>query len=216
MREEIIQLVKAAKIIAIVRGQNEETLIPLAEALHAGGIRLMEVTFNQKDPASWKSTGSGIAALKKHLSDKMRFGAGTVMSADQLAIAHDAGAEFIVSPGADMRVIAQTRHLGLVSMPGAMTPTEIAAAYDAGADYVKVFPAGSLGADYIKSIRSPLSHIPMLAVGGIHLENAASFLATGVLGLGIGGNLVSSERIRQGRFDLITQTAADYVKQVMG
>lgn len=215
MRDEIIQWVKSTKIIAIVRGQDENALIPLAEALYAGGIRMMEVTFNQKDPASWKSTGGGIAALNKRLSGKMRFGAGTVMSADQLDIARDAGAEYIVSPGTDARIIAQTRRLGLVSMPGAMTPTEIAAAYEAGADFVKVFPAGTLGADYISSVRSPLSHIPLLAVGGINLENAASFLAAGVLGLGIGGHLVSGERIRQGRFDLITQTAADYVKQIL-
>jgi 2-dehydro-3-deoxyphosphogluconate aldolase / (4S)-4-hydroxy-2-oxoglutarate aldolase len=216
MREDIIQLVKAVKIIAIVRGQGEEALIPLAEALYAGGIRMLEVTFSQKDPASWKSTGISIATLKNRLSGKMRFGAGTVMNADQLEIARSAGAEYIVSPGADARIIAETRRLGLVSMPGAMTPTEIAMAYEAGADFVKVFPAGALGAAYIQSIRAPLPHIPMLAVGGINQENAASFLAAGALGLGIGGNLVSGEWIRQGRFDLITQTAAGYVKKVMG
>ena len=118
-------------------------------------------------------------------------------------MAHDAGATYIISPDVDEAVIAQTRALGMASLPGALTPTEIMRAVRAGCDIVKIFPAGELGAGYIKSIRAPLGHVPMFAVGGVNAANAAEFMRAGVSGLGVGGALTDRALIAGRRFDLI-------------
>ncbi|MCL2867163.1 MAG: bifunctional 4-hydroxy-2-oxoglutarate aldolase/2-dehydro-3-deoxy-phosphogluconate aldolase [Clostridia bacterium] len=214
MREHIINQIKVEKIIAIIRGQPPEALIPLADALVAGGIRMMEITFSLKDPSRYRVTADGIRMLNKHFSGEISVGAGTVVSREQVRMACDAGASYIVSPGCDARVIDETRKLNLVSLPGAMTPSEIAAAYEAGADFVKVFPAGVLGPSYIRAVRAPLPHIPLLAVGGVDETNAAAFIAAGVMGIGAGGKLVNAEWIAQGFFDRITCAAQAYITVV--
>ena len=177
------------KVIAILRGISTQRLLPLAEALQKGGIHALEITFDQSKPESADLTCSAIALLRREFGDAFLPGAGTVMTEEQVRLAQEAGARYIISPNVDTKIISLTKQLNMASLPGAMTPSEISTAYAAGCDIVKVFPAGVLGAGYIKAIRAPLKHIPMFAVGGINADNAAEFLAAGACGLGIGGAL---------------------------
>jgi len=212
MRETIIQQILDQKLIAIVRGLEERHIVPLAGALLAGGISLIEVTFNQADPDSFAHTARAIAAIRETYGEAVSAGAGTVMTARQLRMAYDAGAQFIISPNADPAVIAETRALGLVSLPGCMTPTECAAAHGYGADFIKVFPAGVLGPAYIKALKAPLGHLKFLAVGGVDAGNIPDFLRAGALGFGVGGSLVDQKRIAAGQFEEITQLAREYTR----
>ncbi len=211
MRDVVIEKVIQKKIIAIVRGVYGEDCVNLAKALHAGGIELMEVTFDQSDPALLSRTADTIAALCRALGDRMLFGAGTVTSVKMLDMAKEAGARFAVSPDVNGEVIQATVAAGMVSMPGALTPTEIVSAHRWGADFVKVFPVSNLGASYIKTIRGPLNHIRLLAVGGVSEKNIAEFLKAGCVGAGVGGNLVNREWIRNGEFEKITRLAEELI-----
>ena len=214
MREDIIRKVHEKKLIAIVRGVYGEDCLKLAKALYKGGIELLEVTFDQSRPDRLSDTADTIRLLTKELGDCMAFGAGTVTSTEMLALAADAGAQFIVSPDTNEAVIRGTVAAGMVSMPGAMTPTEIMTAYSYGADFVKLFPAGNLGAGYLKAIRAPISHIPLLAVGGVNEKNLTDFLQAGAVGAGVGGNLVNKAWVAAGEFDKITETALAFTGQL--
>lgn len=212
MREEIIQKVLDKKIVAIVRGVYGQDCINLAKALYAGGIELLEVTFDQSRPEALVWTSETIRRLVEELGDKMAFGAGTVTSLEMLELAKEAGAQFIVSPDTNEDVIKATVAAGLVSMPGAMSPTEIVTAHRYGADFVKVFPTSNLGASYIKAIRGPINHIRLLAVGGVNEKNIGEFIKAGVNGAGVGGNLVNKEWIKNGEFDKITALAEEFCR----
>jgi 2-dehydro-3-deoxyphosphogluconate aldolase/(4S)-4-hydroxy-2-oxoglutarate aldolase len=214
MRDKVIERITNTKIIAIARGMEESAIIPLAEALSAGGISMMEITFNQAKPESFESTATGIRALREKFDEKLLVGAGTVITPDLVDLAFNAGALYIVSPDTNTEVIKHTRELGLVSLPGAMTPTECLAAHNAGADFVKFFPASDLGPGYLKAIRAPLSHIRFLAVGGINEKNAADYIRAGAEGLGVGGNLVNKDWIAAGEWDRITALARTLVESI--
>ena len=140
-----IEWIRTRKVIAIVRGLQGEYMLKLADALYAGGIDLMEVTFNQAQPDTWMDTAAAIKSVSQHMAGKMLAGAGTVLTRKQLALARDAGAQYIITPNTNLGLIGKVKEYGLCSLPGALTPSEIEAAYEAGADAVKVFPAGSLG-----------------------------------------------------------------------
>ncbi len=207
MRETVIAGIEREKVIAIVRGAGAEACRKVADALYQGGIRLMEVTFDQKDPDSFPATAGAIAEIAKAYEGRMLVGAGTVTTPELVDLTAKAGGRYIISPDVNEAVIRRTRELGLVSLPGAMTPTEILTAHRAGADFVKVFPAGELGTGYLKAVRAPISHVKLLAVGGINERNAAGFLKAGAVGLGVGGNLANKEWIAAGDFDKITAAA---------
>ncbi|MCI8818323.1 MAG: bifunctional 4-hydroxy-2-oxoglutarate aldolase/2-dehydro-3-deoxy-phosphogluconate aldolase [Oscillibacter sp.] len=210
-QQEITQRVLEEKVIAIVRGIETEKCLKVAEALYAGGIRLMEVPFNPKDPASDQTTADCIAALAKEYEGRMLVGAGTVLNTKQVELTAQAGGSYIIAPNVDVNVIRRTVELGMVSMPGAMTPTEIVVAHDAGAEFVKLFPAANLGTDYVKAIRAPLSHIKLLAVGGVSEKNFADFLKVGMVGAGVGGNLANKTWIENGEYGKITEVARQLV-----
>lgn len=214
MRETVIQWVEKEKIIAIVRGAEPEQCKAVAKALYDGGIRLMEITYDQRHPESWQATADAIGALAKEYDGRMFVGAGTVTSPELVVLTARAGGAFIISPDTDVEVIKKTRKLGLVSMPGALTPSEIKTAHNAGADFVKLFPAGSLGADYLKAVKAPLSHIKLMAVGGVNEENAAEFLKAGAAGLGVGGNLAKKAWIEAGEYEKLTAAARTLVDAV--
>lgn len=207
MRDTVIQRVEKDRVVAIVRGMEEGLILPLAEALVAGGIGMMEVTFAQNKPETFSATARAIAAISQRFAGDVLAGAGTVLTVEQVSMAADAGAKYIISPNVDVEVIAKTRHLGLVSMPGAMTPSEAVTASVAGADFIKLFPAGSLGPGYLKAIRAPLSHLRFLAVGGIDEHNMPEFRKAGAVGFGIGGNLVNRDMVAAGRLGEITELA---------
>lgn len=214
MRERVIKEMCEKKIIAIVRGADVQQALAAAKALYEGGVTLVEITFNQKDPASFVHTAEAIRLIKKEMGDKMLVGAGTVTSPELVQMAADAGAAYIISPDMDEAVIAKTRQLGLVSLPGCYTPTEAKRAHLAGADFVKLFPCVGDAPSYLKAICAPLNHIRFMAVGGVTVENAADFLKAGAVGLGIGSSLVSKKLLDEGRYDQITEQARKFVAAV--
>lgn len=209
-----IQWVQHRKIIAIVRGLSAEHILKLACSLREGGIDLIEVTFNQARPETWKETADAIRAIQTNMEGKMLVGAGTVITDEQLQIAIDAGAKYIITPNTNPELIGKVKAAGLCSFPGAFTPSEIVIAHQAGADAVKVFPAGNLGPSYIKAIKAPLPHIPLMAVGGVNEKNAAEFIRAGCCGVGVGGNLVNKEWIADGEWDKITLLAKEFRKAI--
>jgi len=211
---EVVESIRRHKIIAIMRNVPTVKAEEAAEALYAGGVCLIEVTFNQSKPETWPETARCIQTLNARFDGRMYIGAGTVMSPEQARLVSDAGALFMISPNVDIEVIRLTKELGAVSIPGALTPTDIATAWNAGADFVKLFPADVLGMGYIKAIRSPLNHIPLLAVGGITDENLAAFLAAGCVGVGVGSNLVDNKLISEGKWAELTALAIKYTSHI--
>lgn len=207
LREETIRIIEEKKVIAIVRGVYGEEILRLAQVLHEGGVDVLEATFDPLDAADRVRTAESICMLAEHLGDCMMFGAGTVTTEEMVRQAHDAGARFIVSPNTDEAVIRATRALDMVSIPGALTPTEIKYAHNVGADFVKVFPACNMGVSYFRNIHAPLKDVRLLAVGGVKTENAAEYMAAGCVGLGVAGCLFQKDWIRAGEWDRVTQAA---------
>lgn len=214
MRDAIMQMIEKEKIIAIVRGVASEQCVKVAKALYDGGIRLVEVTFNQKRPDTFQDTADAIAAISQKFDGNMLIGAGTVTTTEQVEMAAKAGAGYIISPNVNIEVIQRTLELGMVSIPGALTPSEIMTAHCAGADYVKLFPVGCMGVDYIKAVLAPVSHVKMLAVGGVNSSNAAEFLRAGMCGVGVGGNLANKKWIEADEYCKITDAACEMVNVV--
>lgn len=214
MKNEIKNSIKENKLIAIVRGVEPETCVRIAQALYDGGFRLMEITYDQKHPETWESTAQTIGAVAEAFAGRMYIGAGTVTCPELVELTHKYGGRFIISPDMNEAVITRTCELGMVSIPGALTPTEITSAHRAGADFVKLFPAGVFGASYIKAVKAPISHIDLLVVGGVNENNVASFLAAGAIGAGIGGNLVNAAWVKAGQYEKITETARLLVDSV--
>lgn len=213
-REALIQLIKKEKLIAIMRGVYGDAAVRTAEALAKGGINLMEVPFDQSMGENQENTLHAIRRIAAELAGLVHVGAGTVMTAAQAQAASDVGSEYMISPNMDPEVIRRTRALDRVMISGALTPSEIADAWKYGSDFVKVFPAGSMGSAYIKAIRAPLKHIPLMAVGGVNENNLKEFLNAGVCGFGIGGNLCNMDWIRAGEFDKLTELAKVYRERV--
>ncbi len=210
MAQAVLDQILKGKIIAIVRGISSKDIVNLAEAMEKGGIHCIEVTFDQSSAEAAADTLVAIRTIKEQLGDRICVGAGTVMTVEQVRQAAEAGAEYMISPNVDEAVIRETKKLGKISIPGAMTPTEAAFAYKCGADIVKMFPAGVLGPAYIKAVKAPLKHIPLIAVGGISPENCVDFIKAGCVGVGCGGNLVSPKLVAEGKFDEITKVAQAY------
>lgn len=213
MKEELASFVREKKIIAIIRGVTPDICLKLAEAYAKGGIGLIEVTFNQKAPETWKDTVAAIKAIGERFAGLIRVGAGTVLTSEQLTMCEQAGGEYMITPNVNVDLIRDCVSRGLLAMPGALTPSEAVAAYDAGAHFVKIFPAGILGAGYVKALMAPLSHIPFLAVGGISPDNVADFIKVGCVGAGIGGNLTNKEWIAGEAWSKITGVAKRLIEQ---
>lgn len=206
-QKELTQIVEKEKVIAIVRGVEPGKCIKTAEALYAGGIRMMEITFDAKAPEKDQTVASCISSIIEYFDGKMLVGTGTVLTTQQVELTARAGGCYIISPNVNVDVIHRTKELGMLSMPGALTPTEIESAHEAGADFVKLFPIASLGSAYVKAMRAPLPHIKMLAVGGVTEKNFEEFLKAGVCGAGVGGNLANKAWIEAGEYYKITEVA---------
>ena len=209
MRETVIQKILDEKIIAIARGYTQEECLGLAKALYAGGVTLLELTFDQKSEAARQETAKILRLLNREMGERMCFGVGTVTTVEMVQLAKEAGARFVISPDMDPAVIKATVAAGMVSIPGVLTPTEMKQAHVCGADFVKVFPASSMGPAYIKAVAAPLNHIRMLAVGGVDAGNVAAFLAAGAVGAGVAGCLFQKEWVKAGQWERITQACRD-------
>ena len=215
MRNQAIEAISNEKLIVIVRGVDREQLIPLAETLYRGGLRLLEITYDATGKVSDEYMAESLGILVKHFEGRgMYFGSGTVLTERQVELTAKAGGAFIISPDVNVDVIKKTRELGLVSIPGALTPSEATAANRAGADFVKLFPVTTMGTSYIKAIRAPLSHIKFLAVGGVNPDNVKDFMATGISGVGVGGGLANAQMVKDGKLDEIEALARTYVERL--
>lgn len=210
MSSELMQSLQREKIVAIIRGIDAGAGDATAQALSDGGIVFLEVTLNTDGALGM------ISRFREQHGHKMRIGAGTVLDLGQAKEAVAAGAEYIISPNLDEEVVYYGVEQGVEVWPGTMTPTEIVRAYKAGASAVKVFPMGSLGIGYLKEIRAPLGHIPMVATGGVNLQNIRSVLDAGAIAVGLGGNLVDKQLVKDGKFGALAELARSYVNEAQG
>jgi len=212
--EKILKGIAEHKIVVIMRKVAADKILPVTQALYDGGIRMIEVTYDQSSANHLAETGAAIRAIADEFKGRMYVGAGTVLTTVQASSAQEYGAEFIVSPNTDEAVIVHTRKLGMISIPGAFTPSEVVQAHNYGAHYVKLFPGGDLGPGYLKSITAPISHIPIIVVGGVDAENMGDFIKAGAAGIGIGSNIVSQKLIDVGAYDKLTELALTYTSQI--
>lgn len=214
MNNEMICNLEKEKIIVIVRGVEKEKLLPLAEAMYSGGIRFLEITYSADGRISDEETAKNIKLLAENFENRMYIGAGTVLTEKQVELTKASGGRFIISPDVYPEVIKKTKELGMVSMPGAFSASEVMTAKRCGADFVKLFPVTNLGTDYVKALRAPFPNIRLLAVGGICEENIKDYLKAGVYGFGIGSNIVSKELLEKEDYEAITLLAKKYVAAV--
>lgn len=214
MKNQVIDKIIKEKIVVIVRGIASDKIIPLAEAMYEGGIRALEITYNASNMDENAEVAGNIQKLAEHFGDRMIIGAGTVLTIEQVELTKASGGTFIISPNAKEEIIRKTCELGMVSIPGALTPTECVDAYDAGADFVKLFPITNLGSSYVKAMKAPLSHIRFLGVGGIDENNMEEYLKAGVCGFGIGSNIVNKKLIEAGDFKAITELARVFTSRL--
>lgn len=196
-------------IVPVVRAASADQAMRAAEAVCQGGIPIVEMTMTVPGAIDV------IAQLSKTMGSEILIGAGTVLDAETAQRCLDAGAQFLVSPGFDLETVKLANRTGTLVMAGALTPTEIITAWNAGSDFVKVFPCGTVGgAKYIKALKGPLPNIPMVPTGGVNLATAAEFIQAGSAALGVGGELVSAAALRSGDTTQIVETARKFVATV--
>jgi len=209
MSDEIKATIERVGLIPVLRASSVETGHALVDAMMAGGATIVEVTMTVPNALAL------MRELKERYGDKLLMGSGTVTDAAQAQATIEAGAEFVVSPSLHLDVIAKTKELGKVSIPGALTPTEVITAWRAGADYVKVFPCSAMGgASYLKSLRAPFPELKLIPTGGVTLETAADFLKAGARALGVGADLVNSAAIAAKNPEIITNIARAYLEVI--
>jgi 2-dehydro-3-deoxyphosphogluconate aldolase/(4S)-4-hydroxy-2-oxoglutarate aldolase len=204
-RPRVPDLLERVRIIAILRRVDPALAIETATAVLAGGISTIEVTFDSPDVVAV------LGAIRETFGNRIALGAGTVLSTREADLAIEAGAGFIVSPHTHPPMIAALAERGIPCIPGAFTPSEVAAAWEANATLVKLFPAGSVGPDYLTDLRGPFRHIPFVVTGGITLLNASSFFSAGAWGVGVGSALADPSLIREKKFPELTERARRFV-----
>ncbi len=208
-RTEIISEIKRVGLVPVVRAKSAEEAMRAIDAIKEGGISVLEVTMTV--PGAVRV----IEEVAKRYGADVLIGAGTVLDAETARTVILAGAQFVISPSTNLEMIACCRRYGVPVMPGALTPTEVVAAWEAGADAVKVFPAGALGgASYIKALKAPLPQIELVPTGGVSLKTAADFIKAGAMALGVGADLVDTKALAEGNGQLITERARQFVEIV--
>ena len=208
-KAEVVQQIRETGLIPVVRANSADEAMRAIDAIREGGISILEITM----------TVPGAVKLIEQVANRYRnealVGAGTVLDPETARTCISAGAQFVVSPSLNLETIACCRGLDVVVMPGALTPTEVVQAWTAGADFVKVFPAGSVGgASYIKALKAPLPQIELVPTGGVSLKTAADFIRAGAAAVGVGADLVDIKAIREGQAALITERAKQFVEIV--
>ena len=203
-----IEIIKHTGVAAVIRGATVDNIALIGEALSKGGVKVLEITVE---------TPGACAAIEKaslELNDVL-VGAGTVLDPETARIAIMSGAKFIFSPTINSKTIEMAKRYGVVSIPGALTPTEILSAYENGADLVKVFPANVFGPSYIKDIHGPLPQIPLITTGGISVANVGEYIKAGASGVGVGSSLVNTKKELTEQYSSeITETASAFIKAV--
>jgi 2-dehydro-3-deoxyphosphogluconate aldolase/(4S)-4-hydroxy-2-oxoglutarate aldolase len=205
-KQQILSFIIDIGIVPVVRTSTAEGAIQAIEAIHRGGVRAAEITM---------TVPGAIRALEKvadKFGDKIVLGAGTVLDPETARACMLAGAQFFVTPSLKLSTIEMVKRYSKVICPGALTPTEVVTAWDAGADIVKIFPCGNVGGPkYIKALRGPFPHIEMIPTGGVNLETAGEFLKAGACAVAVGGELVDAKTIKEGRFDIIEERTRQYL-----
>ncbi|WP_175637895.1 bifunctional 4-hydroxy-2-oxoglutarate aldolase/2-dehydro-3-deoxy-phosphogluconate aldolase [Metabacillus schmidteae] len=201
----LLDQIKETGIVAVIRGASTENIIPIAKALKNGGVTALEITVETPRVLS------AIEKLSAELGDEVIVGAGTVLDPETARATIMAGAKFVFSPTVNKETIKMTKRYGVLSIPGALTPTEILTAYENGADLIKVFPANVFGPKYLKDIHGPLPQIPLMPTGGVSLENIGDFVRAGAVAAGVGTSLVNTKReINEQYLAELEQTARSY------
>ena len=206
------ELMDECRLIAILRGIPSEMLTDVLDALYDGGVRLAEITYDTAGKTPDAATADNIARAVRHTEGRMYIGAGTVIRPEQVSMTRDAGGRFIISPNTDAKIIEMTKLLGLYSIPGAMTVSEIVTAMQAGADYVKVFPVACLGPEFVKFTLAPISTAKLLAVSGVTLDTIPAYLDAGCVGFGIGGAIANGKLCAEGKLDVIRENAKKFAQ----
>lgn len=208
-RNAILSSLVDIGVVAIVRTASSEQALRAVEAIYRGGIRAVEVTMTVPE---------AIRALEKladQFGDQIVLGAGTVLDPETARMCMLAGAEFFVTPSLKLATIEMVKRYSKVILPGALTPTEVLTAWEAGADAVKIFPAGNMGGPkYIKALKGPLPHVEMVPTGGVNLETTAEFLRAGACAVAVGGELVDAKSCQQGNYQVFEERARQYLAKV--
>jgi 2-dehydro-3-deoxyphosphogluconate aldolase/(4S)-4-hydroxy-2-oxoglutarate aldolase len=207
--KEILAFITEIGIVPVVRTPSAESAIKSIEAIYRGGVRAAEITMTV--PGALKA----LEKLADQFGDKLVLGAGTVLDPETARVCMLAGAQFFVTPALKVSTIEMAKRYSKVICPGALTPTEVLTAWEAGADVVKVFPANSVGGPkYIKALKGPLPHIEMIPTGGVNLETAGEFLKAGACAVAVGGELVDAKLIKEGRYDEMEARARQYLHAI--
>lgn len=208
-RKEILSFITEVGIVPVVRTNSADAAVKAVEAIYAGGVRAAEITM---------TVPGAIRALEKvadRFGDKIVLGAGTVLDPETARACMLAGAEFFVTPSLNVKTIQMAKRYSKVVCPGALTPTEVLTAWDAGADIVKIFPCGNVGGPkYIKALKGPFPQIEMIPTGGVNLETAGDFLKAGACAVAVGGELVDAKSIAAGKFEVIEDRARQYLAAI--
>jgi 2-dehydro-3-deoxyphosphogluconate aldolase/(4S)-4-hydroxy-2-oxoglutarate aldolase len=208
-KDVILRSILDIGVVPVVRTSSAESAIRAIEAVYRGGIRAAEITMTV--PGAIKA----LEKLADAFGDKLVLGAGTVLDPETARICMLAGAEFFVTPALNVKTIEMAKRYSKVIMPGALTPTEVVTAWEAGADFVKVFPCGALGgAKYIKALKAPLPHIEMVPTGGVSLETTADFLKAGAAAVAVGAELIDAKTISEGRYEVFEERARQFLAEV--
>jgi 2-dehydro-3-deoxyphosphogluconate aldolase / (4S)-4-hydroxy-2-oxoglutarate aldolase len=208
VKQQNLDRLTKSGVVAVVRRMDRDKVMDVIASLVDGGITGIEITMDSMDAQNV------IGEAKKRFGDQAVIGAGTVLNAETAECAIHAGAEFIFAPSLDKETILMAKKYGKIAIPGVFTPTEMVKGYEWGADIVKVFPADVLGSKFIKGVRAPLQHIPMIPTGGIHLDNVAEFIQAGSIAVGVGGALLKRDFIVNGQWNKLSQLAHEYVEAV--
>jgi 2-dehydro-3-deoxyphosphogluconate aldolase/(4S)-4-hydroxy-2-oxoglutarate aldolase len=201
VQSDVFAYLERVKVVSIIRGNFGDAWLEIGAALIEGGISAVEITLNSEGALD------GIQKLRSQFGDQAAIGAGTVLTPEEVDQVVDAGAQYIVAPNTNPDVIARCLQRGVLAIPGAYTATEIEFAYRLGAGLIKVFPAMPIGPDYFKALRGPYPHIPMMATGGIEIDNIQDFLKAGCVGVGLGSTLVGKDVLQPGGLDRLREKA---------
>lgn len=205
-KQQVVERIKSVGLVPVIRVSSAEEAMKAAKAIRAGGIDILEITMTVRGAVRV------IEQMADRFGNEVLIGAGTVLDSETARACILAGAQFLVSPVLNLGVIECANRYGVPAMPGALTPTEVVTAWQAGASMVKIFPASAVGgASYLKALKGPLPQVEMIPTGGVNLKTAADFIRAGASALGVGGDLVDVKALREGKDDLLTERARQYL-----
>ena len=207
-KAEVLEKIKTLGVLAVIRGPSAELTVKMVEALAAGGVTGIEITY------STPNAEDVVRTLVNKFGNEILIGMGTLTKPEQATCAKEAGAKFLVSPVCEPNLVKSMIASGLLTMAGAFTPTEVLQTYNLGVDVVKIFPGSLGGPAYVKALKGPFPYIPMMPTGGVSATNVGEWFAAGVVAVGAGSELCPPQLAKEGKFNEISKRAADFVKVI--